>query len=608
MIILEPKDNKKDKISEDEIEIKEAEPEQDAEGPSVSFSLEARKLSDEPEEKPERETDKEFMEDYAKKAMEKEKKEEPKEEKKIAPVVVKPKPKPVQKKLIEKKKPVKKVSRNHAEKIRKKEEKVRIRKEARRKKGPASWVLPVVLVILVIGVALLIMVFVQMKKPADVVATVNGEAITQTQLDRQYELLPPQYQAYFTKDVLLQQMIDELLLLQEAKRLGIKVTDSEVSSFLEKLVANNNITMDNLTQRLEEQGMTLQEFKDLYKKQMIISRLFNTTFAENYTVSDEELQAYYDQSKEQFFTTSEQVKASHILICGSEDMFCESNRTEEEALALINEIRSEVTPDNFAQYAKNYSANISSAANGGDLGFFGRGRMVLGFEEAAFATEVGEISQPLKTEYGYHIIYVTDKKTENITIPFESVKENIRAVILQERSTGLYSVLVTKLRETAQIAYPQQEAAQEQNESEEGLEQPQVDINAEPMINAGEEAETEEVPEEEQGTPEEEAVEDSQGVCEAEEPEEEVEAATPREKALANCLASKGITLYGDAGADTKIQKEVFGNYATLLLFVNCESHPEKCTGIPSYPTWVFGDIRVVGVKDLDDLEKLAKC
>lgn len=102
---------------------------------------------------------------------------------------------------------------------------------------------------------------------------------------------------------------------------------------------------------------------------------------------------FFCRKKEKYMTT--EVRASHILVA-----------TEEEANNLRNEI---INGKNFADVAAEYS-NCPSGANGGDLGYFGRGMMVKPFEDAAFKLEVGELSQPVQTQFGWHLIEVTDKK------------------------------------------------------------------------------------------------------------------------------------------------------------------------------------------------------
>ncbi|MBD3249394.1 hypothetical protein GF336_05090 [Candidatus Woesearchaeota archaeon] len=110
--------------------------------------------------------------------------------------------------------------------------------------------------------------------------------------------------------------------------------------------------------------------------------------------------AYSEEAVEE--TEEEEVKASHILVKTD-------SRTDEEALNLIGEIAEEADADNFASLAEEYSEGPSSA-EGGDLGWFGRGQMVKEFEEAAFSLEKGKISQPIKTQFGYHIILLEDKR------------------------------------------------------------------------------------------------------------------------------------------------------------------------------------------------------
>lgn len=102
---------------------------------------------------------------------------------------------------------------------------------------------------------------------------------------------------------------------------------------------------------------------------------------------------FFCRKKEKIMTT--EVRASHILVA-----------TEEEANNLRNEI---INGKNFADVAAEYS-KCPSGANGGDLGYFGRGMMVKPFENAAFELEVGELSQPVQTQFGWHLIEVTDKK------------------------------------------------------------------------------------------------------------------------------------------------------------------------------------------------------
>ena len=115
----------------------------------------------------------------------------------------------------------------------------------------------------------------------------------------------------------------------------------------------------------------------------------------------------YDCTQENkvFFTNTQQVHAAHILVAT-----IDTNRTDEEALQLIQKIKAEVTPATFGRYAQQYSDDPGSEESGGDLGWFKKGTMVPEFETAAFALASGQISEPIKTQFGYHLIYVLEKK------------------------------------------------------------------------------------------------------------------------------------------------------------------------------------------------------
>jgi len=105
----------------------------------------------------------------------------------------------------------------------------------------------------------------------------------------------------------------------------------------------------------------------------------------------------------------DKVHAKHILVCSEGDTNCKSNRTVEEASRLVNSTWKKATTKNFETLAKQYSDDPGSGPNGGDLGWFGKGDMIKEFEETAYSLEVGEISKPIKSQFGYHIIYLLEK-------------------------------------------------------------------------------------------------------------------------------------------------------------------------------------------------------
>lgn len=174
-----------------------------------------------------------------------------------------------------------------------------------------------------------------------------------------------------------------------------EVTDEEVQKEIDKLKEQYGAQFDMV---LQQSGFKTEE---QLKKTMTVGLLQEKVAMKDIEVTDEEIQEHYDNLKPE-------IKASHILV--------EDEETAKEVKNKLNEGAS------FEELAQEYSTD-GSAANGGDLGYFGPGQMVPEFEEAAYALEVGEISEPVQSQFGFHIIKLTDKKE---VAPFEEMKEEIR--------------------------------------------------------------------------------------------------------------------------------------------------------------------------------------
>ncbi|MBN1115252.1 MAG: peptidylprolyl isomerase, partial [Oligoflexia bacterium] len=137
---------------------------------------------------------------------------------------------------------------------------------------------------------------------------------------------------------------------------------------------------------------------------------------------------YYTDNNDRY-KQEEQVRARHILVKTEETDTDEVRAMKRKKLEIL---LPKLTPGNFADYAKKESDDKGSAVSGGDLGFFGRGRMVKPFEEKAFSMKKGTISDIVETRFGYHVILVEDKKEASVT-PFEKVKSRIARQLLTEK-------------------------------------------------------------------------------------------------------------------------------------------------------------------------------
>lgn len=260
----------------------------------------------------------------------------------------------------------------------------------------------------------------------EVVAQVNDVKITK---DEFYDYLVSQ-----NGDDAINALILEKIIELELKENNIKITQDQIDAEYQKAIESygDEATME---QALAYYGYTKDEFLNNIKMNLSIEALIEPSI----TITDDEIKAYFDENKDDF-NQAEQVKASHILL-----------DTEEEAKQVLAKIQS---GESFEDLAKEYSTDTATAANGGDLGYFTKDEMVEEFSNAAFALGVNEVSEPIKTTYGYHIIKVTDKKEAKVAT-LEDSKEEIRDILkdqkIQEQYPTWYQTVQSKYTITNNI-------------------------------------------------------------------------------------------------------------------------------------------------------------
>lgn len=274
---------------------------------------------------------------------------------------------------------------------------------------------------------------------ADVVATVNGEKVSRKDFDRRIDVIRRMNQEVTrsTEMMVVNQLAMKVLLKQFVKEQNIDVSDNDVQGEVEKikyfLKANQNNSEKPLEEILEAQGSSISELEDEVRRTLALSKYLDTV------VSDDEKRSYFDANKSAF--NGEKVKASHILIDTTK---LETDAELEKARQKIEEIKKEI--DNgadFAEMARKYST-CPSAESGGDIGFFQRkGSIVEEFAIVAFSMKVGEISEPVETQFGYHIIKVTDKE-EGKDTNYEDVADMVDFVYIQIKTETLLKDLFDK--------------------------------------------------------------------------------------------------------------------------------------------------------------------
>jgi parvulin-like peptidyl-prolyl isomerase len=247
------------------------------------------------------------------------------------------------------------------------------------------------------------------------------------------------------RELKLEQLITNELLVQEAKDRGIEVSNEEMNNIFDQQVNalknQNNLNEEQLEKAIQQQGFeSMKQYKDMFFENNMNGFLVNKLREEvinEVEVSDEEAKEFYDNNKQQF-ETAEQKRVSHIL-------FDEKTKAEE----VLAEIKSGA---DFAEMAREHSTGPTSE-KGGDLGFITGDERGLDetFRDAAMTLNVGEVSsEPVKTQFGFHLIKVTDFREAGVR-DYEEVKSQIKNQLRSQKQSQIFQEFVESLREDAEI-------------------------------------------------------------------------------------------------------------------------------------------------------------
>jgi peptidyl-prolyl cis-trans isomerase C len=245
---------------------------------------------------------------------------------------------------------------------------------------------------------------------------------------------------------IVNQLIAGEVLYQEAVKQGYTAAGEKVDESFNSL-AGQFPSREEFNTEMEKRGYTESSLKASMRKQITIQAFLDETIASKTSVTEQEARSFFDENPDRF-SQEAQVKASHILInAPSEAPQEEKDKALKRAREITELARGEGA--DFAALAKEHSEG-PSGPSGGDLGFFGRGRMVKPFEEAAFSMKVGEISDPVLTQFGYHVIKVTDRQAGK-TMSFEEVKDNLMAGLKNDKVNRMVNDRIKELSEKAEI-------------------------------------------------------------------------------------------------------------------------------------------------------------
>jgi len=271
------------------------------------------------------------------------------------------------------------------------------------------------------------------------------------------------------KNKTVNDLIVRELLTQEADKRKISISDEEIKAKIDEIM-NKVGGKARFEQSLALNNLNKNSFSDMIKFDMLKEKLVNNLSGE-INANEGAIKDFYVKNQNKHFKHPEQVKASHILISASESDIRSKIEAEGKKLSadeLNKKIKNELAaaknkaekilaivkanPNKFAELAKKESQDPSSAEKGGDLGFFDSKQMVPAFSKVAFSIKPGEISDLVKTEFGYHIIKVVDRKKAGL-VPFDEVKPQIAKYLEQQNKMQSIQKLIESSRNNAKIVY-----------------------------------------------------------------------------------------------------------------------------------------------------------
>lgn len=317
------------------------------------------------------------------------------------------------------------------------------------------------------------------------IVKVNGSVISKEEFDKKYntaiqnsslaaqkvDIKDPKnkFITLIFKDRVINELIIQELVEQESAKRKITVSDEEVGKEIDK-ISEKLGGKDKLEAMLTLNNINKDELTENVKLDLLARKLVDN-ISLGIKVSEKDAKAFYEQNKESKFKNPEMVRAKHILIGASEadikakveaensglpaaevnkKIQAEVKKAEVKAKDILNKIKAD--PTKFEELAKANSEDPSSAQKGGDLGYFGQRDMVPAFGKVAFTTLPGNVSDIVRTDFGFHIIKVVDRKKAG-TVPFAEVKNDLVKYLADQQKGKVVQKLIEDAKNKAKIEY-----------------------------------------------------------------------------------------------------------------------------------------------------------
>jgi len=290
-----------------------------------------------------------------------------------------------------------------------------------------------------------------------VVAVVNQEIITLSEVEKWSQPLQNEIQ---TEDRLerrervqevfrkvLERLIEERLIDQEARKSGLKVSSKEVEEAVEEIRRRNAVNQEQFERLLASEGLTFEAFKKEIEKKLLRTKLVNWAVKVEYKAGEKELRDFYQKNVDRY-RIDESYRIGQILFLIPKEATLEQIwEIRKRCQKVLEKIRG---GENFGEMALLYSEDPGSRKDRGDLGHFKRGELLPALEKEAIRLEIGEVSGIIRTDFGFHILKLLDRKGGEPPA-LEEIKARVQADYYEKEMEKAFQLFLTKLKERAVI-------------------------------------------------------------------------------------------------------------------------------------------------------------
>ncbi|RUR26761.1 peptidylprolyl isomerase [Vreelandella andesensis] len=284
-----------------------------------------------------------------------------------------------------------------------------------------------------------------------VVAVVNDGVIMRSELNSRIAQVEQQAQAQggnlpprgeLAQQVLERMVMDEIQ-LQMARQANLSVDDTELNRQLRTIAESNGMTLDEFADNVEADGMALADVREEVRREMLMRQVQQRQISQRVTVTDRDVERFLNQQpSQQGQAFIEEVRARHVLV------ELTPTQNENQARARAEQARQRLQQGaDFASVAREFSDDRGSAMNGGELGWVRPGQTVPAFEEAMGTLSANQLSEPVRSQFGYHVIEVLERRRQDVTE--ESRREQVREAIFQRRANEELQTWQREMREQA---------------------------------------------------------------------------------------------------------------------------------------------------------------